>query len=97
MSNGPLDWIRSIVIGIVMPLVIACLAVPYITGSETHTRWGTLLTRDQAFGKGLFLLGMAVAIHAICFKAYENHQVLKYSVLIFGLLFLFLGAWVEFS
>ena len=89
------DGIKSFVIGLVFPGVLIFLAVPYLTGHETRTFRGLPLNSTHAFDRGVFLLGMAVCIHALFFRIYDNHPATKYAMMAAGIVAVLVSIYMD--
>src|SRR5262252_8433041 len=93
-----LDQIKSCVIGIVFPGLLIFRAVFYLAGEKTTTtRGGSILTGQQAFGLGLFLVGFAICIHAWGFRFYQNHPVTRYTLTTLIVILTVLGFWLKYQ
>ncbi len=97
MSEEIKDRIKSFLLGILFPLLLLCLAVPYITGERLTTGKGTVLTPVQAVGFGLFYLGWCLGIHGVFYHRYENHPAIKYSIVVAGVISFLAGLYLQFG
>jgi hypothetical protein len=96
MSDGITDRIKSFVLGIVLPLVLLYLAVPYMTGDCLRTRKGNILTPVHALGYGLSYLSWGLCIHAFFYHRYENHTGIKWAIVAAGVISYVAGLYLEF-
>jgi len=96
MSEEIKDRLKSFGLGIVFPVTLAYLGVRYMTGGATRTRSGHWLTSIEAFGCGLWQLGVALCVHAFFYQRYDNHPRLKLAVIAGGLISFFLGLYLQF-
>lgn len=94
MSEDFKDRYKSCAIGILFPLLVTCVAVGRMTSN--HTRFGSSLTPLQAFGYGLWPLGMALCIHAFFYQRYDNHPGIKFAVIAVGMVSLVFGTYLQF-
>jgi hypothetical protein len=54
-----------------------------------------VLTPLQAFGFGLYVLGMALCIHAFFYQRYHNHLEIKFAIVALGVLSVLFGFYLR--
>jgi len=88
------ERIKSFILGLALPLLLAVHATPFITGQRLRTPRGHSLSVAAALGWGLSEFGIALGVHAFFFVKYDNHPVAKYIVVALGVLLFFIGVWL---
>jgi hypothetical protein len=98
MSDQIKDQLKSFILGLAFPLALVVRALPYMDGAEHDApRWGRSLTPTNAFGYGLWQVGIALCIHAFFYGRYDNHPLLKVTAVALGVISFFVGLYLQFS
>src|SRR6266498_5462873 len=87
--------IRSFILGLGFPVLLAIHSVFYLAGRSHRSPRGILhLSDSAAIGWGVFELGMALGLHGFFFEWYENHLLLKHAVIAVGFLMFVAGTYI---
>ncbi len=96
MSDNIHERLKSFLLGIAYPFLLAAVAIPFLTGDRLRIR-GHVLTPLEAFGTGLAQLGAALFIHALFYWRYDNHLEIQYAVLALGVILFGSGVFLFFG
>ncbi len=95
MSNDIEEGVKSFVLGMLFPAALVVLAVPYLAGHDRRSpKFGVLLSTPHALAYGTSYLSLALCFHALFFRAYDNHQGVKYRVLASAIASFGLSLWL---